>query len=180
MEYVIKDIPGFFGYKVDNMGVVWSFKRGYKERLTPRVRPEDGYLTVTLTKNGKSYTKRVHRLVLEAFCGPCPEGMETRHTPNSDRANNRLDNLQWGTHSDNIRDSLIRICSTGKKNKNSKISPFDVRNIIDMIDDGIKVKEIADDYGVSASQIYKVKSEKSWGWLPEKMEEENYLQLEVA
>lgn len=48
----------------------------------------------------------VHRLVLEAFLGPCPDGMEGCHN-NGDPTDNRLQNLRWDTHSSNMRDMRI-------------------------------------------------------------------------
>lgn len=50
-------------------------------------------------------TRHMHALVLEAFVGPCPDGMECCHE-NRDRADNRLSNLRWDTHSGNMRDAL--------------------------------------------------------------------------
>jgi hypothetical protein len=49
---------------------------------------------------------RVHRLVLEAFVGPCPEGMVGCHN-DGDPLNNRLDNLRWDTPSNNERDKWV-------------------------------------------------------------------------
>jgi hypothetical protein len=47
----------------------------------------------------------VHRLVLAAFVGPCPEGMEVRHL-DGNPANTRLANLRYGTHSENELDKV--------------------------------------------------------------------------
>src|SRR5690606_11217835 len=52
---------------------------------------------------GKSY--RVHRLVMEAFVGPLPEGMEVRHL-DDDPDNNALSNLVYGTRSENLEDRV--------------------------------------------------------------------------
>lgn len=49
--------------------------------------------------------RTVHQLVLEAFVGPIPPGMEVRHL-NGDPTDNRLENLAYGTHSENMRDRL--------------------------------------------------------------------------
>lgn len=46
------------------------------------------------------------RSVLETFVGPCPEGMECCHFPERDRSNNRLDNLRWDTHHENVLDAV--------------------------------------------------------------------------
>jgi hypothetical protein len=61
-------------------------------------------LTVNLSWPGKTYkTARVHRLVLEAFIGPAPDGCEACHY-DGNPANNRLDNLRWDTKAANQRD----------------------------------------------------------------------------
>ncbi|MBY0458311.1 MAG: HNH endonuclease [Gemmataceae bacterium] len=46
-------------------------------------------------------------MVLEAFVGLCPLGCVARHFPDRDRANNRLENLQWGTQSQNQADRIF-------------------------------------------------------------------------
>jgi hypothetical protein len=62
-----------------------------------------GHLSVVLGRSGG--TRMVHALVLEAFVGPRPPGMECRHL-DGDPKNNRLENLCWGTRTENIEDAL--------------------------------------------------------------------------
>lgn len=64
---------------------------------------EDGYLRAKLTRDAKSKLIMVHRLVLEAFVGPCPDGLEGCHG-NGIPDDNRLDNLRWDTHESNMAD----------------------------------------------------------------------------
>jgi hypothetical protein len=64
-----------------------------------------GYLYVNLKRVGSQSQRAVHRLVLEAFVGPCPPGMEGCHN-DGDQLNNRLDNLRWDTPSNNKLDSV--------------------------------------------------------------------------
>lgn len=82
----------------------------------PNTRAAGGILKLMVSKrrrvlvnlsNGHSggHSYRVHRLVLEAFIGPCPLGMETLHA-DDDSTNNRLSNLRWGTRSENEHDSV--------------------------------------------------------------------------
>lgn len=114
-----KAIPGFEGaYEVSDRGNVRSLDRmvnigGGHQRicrgriLCPYLRAPGGYPTVHLHYGGHSkYLNRsIHRLVLEAFVGPCPEGMECLHA-DDDPLNNHLSNLRWGTRSENRSDGL--------------------------------------------------------------------------
>jgi len=95
------------------------------------MKPNDnGYMTVTLSDNGKQKKRLVHKLVLEAFVGPCPEGMQTRHLKN-DKLNNRLDNLKWGTLQEQVEDRK-KHGSTPKGNKHhrSKLTEKEVRRFL--------------------------------------------------
>lgn len=63
-----------------------------------------GYSRITL-RNRETKSLLVQRLVLEAFIGPCPIGMEALHK-NGNRKDNHLTNLRWGTRSENTLDSV--------------------------------------------------------------------------
>ena len=83
--------------------------RGRKYEKQPRQRKlymrPTGHLQVMLTDGKSRYNAHVHRLMMEAFVGPCPERMEVCHN-NGDGADNRLENLRYGTRSDNVQDML--------------------------------------------------------------------------
>lgn len=64
-----------------------------------------GYCTVKLTRDGKGSMHYVHRLVLEAFVGPRPDGMEACHN-SGDPADNRPGNLRWDTTTGNMADKV--------------------------------------------------------------------------
>lgn len=75
-----------------------------KSRLIrPGVHPVDGYQQVSLFRDGSRRSFTVHHLVLTAFIGDRPDGMLCRHI-DGNPANNVLDNLRWGTPSENMRD----------------------------------------------------------------------------
>lgn len=65
-----------------------------------------GRPVVGLTRGGRSKTALVHTLVAAAFIGPRPKGSEVRHWPDPDPTNNRPSNLQYGTKSENMLDSV--------------------------------------------------------------------------
>lgn len=109
------DVPGHPGYQASSAGRVRSVGRmvddglGHLRRvparyLTPRPH-RSGHLMVTLSSRGKERKFRVHRLVLNAFVGPCPDGMECCHW-NDEPPDNRLMNLRWDTPSANKRDAV--------------------------------------------------------------------------
>ena len=76
-----------------------------------------GHMHVNLFRDGRNHLVAVHRIVLEAFVGPCPEGMEGCHYPDADKRNNALANLRWDAQAENAKDryrdrlaSPVRTC----------------------------------------------------------------------
>ena len=98
------DYVGF--YEVSNWGRVrrlWLFSRKLLKPCILRKRTTHVY--VDLCKDGSKTRRQIHHLVMEAFVGPRPEGMECRHL-DGDGSNNKLDNLVWGTRSSNHEDKV--------------------------------------------------------------------------
>lgn len=103
-----RPIPGYDGaYEVSDLGRVRSNRlwHGTSERVLARVFDNHGYLQVTLSRDSKTKTIKVHQLVMRAFVGPCPPGMEVRHGPNG-KLDNRLTSLCYGTRTENIADRV--------------------------------------------------------------------------
>lgn len=100
-------VVGYEGlYVASSLGQVRSLPRNTTRGQLIRQRHDpNGYLMVTLSKNGEHVTHRVHILVLTAFRGVCPFGKEGAHD-DGDKDNCRLDNLFWKTRSENIRDII--------------------------------------------------------------------------
>lgn len=104
-----KPVVGYEGlYEVSDIGRMKRVGRGPGAQsgriLSPEQSPH-GYFRVVLYRNGARRKMFVHRLVLEAFVGPCPPGMECCHG-NDVPTDNRLANLRWDTKSANIRDEV--------------------------------------------------------------------------
>jgi len=90
-----KAIPGYEGsYQVSNWGNVKSLKFAKERILKPGVYT-DGYLKVSLSKDGKQRTYKVHQLVAMVFLGHIRNGHETvvNHIDNN-QLNNHLNNLE--------------------------------------------------------------------------------------
>lgn len=107
MQEIFKSYPLNSNYKVSNLGRVKSLPR--KVRIGNNWRNTDekilkdcnsGLYEYRIVHLGRGARKYVHRMVLETFVGNCPKGMECLHL-DGDNKNNKLDNLKWGTHSDN-------------------------------------------------------------------------------
>jgi len=98
-----KAVPGHEGrYEVSDLGRVKSFCRRKEGVFLRPGRMPGGHLSVAL---GKGNSQCVHKLVLFAFVGPPPEKHECLHA-NGVPADNRLENLRWGTRGENIRDAI--------------------------------------------------------------------------
>lgn len=98
---VWKDVVGYEGfYKVSNKGNVYSVDRrglqgyGRRGRILKPGYTSRGYLQVTLSKNGKTKTKTVHRLVAEAFLAN-PNGLTQVNHRDENKVNNNVENLKW-------------------------------------------------------------------------------------
>src|SRR4051794_26778402 len=112
MDVQYRPIEGFAGYRVRSDVVVEScWRRGGPNasptdtwRLLKPTPQHRGHLAVCLVRDGEKHTRHVHRLVLEAFAGPCPGGLECCHNDGAP-ANNRRENLRWDTRKANVEDS---------------------------------------------------------------------------
>ncbi len=108
-----RDIPGWEGYyRVSDLGCVESVERivpngdkmmTVRQRFLRPLPNNNGYEQVQLYGDGKRSRQLVSRLVLLAFVGPCPEGMEVCHN-DGDKRRNHLQNLRYGTSSENKLD----------------------------------------------------------------------------
>jgi HNH endonuclease/NUMOD4 motif-containing protein len=125
-----------------------------------------GYWFVHLSRAGKASAFYVHRLVLEAFVGPCPEGMEALHGPGGRRDNRWPENLSWGTRSQNARDrtrdgTMVR----GIQIFHARLNPDAVREIRRLTADGVSQREIARRFDVSKRTIGLIVRGETWAWV---------------
>lgn len=159
VEYRI--LPHCSDYRVGDDGSLWSKKRGFWKRMSPS--EDEGYVHVTLTIDGVMINARIHRLVLETFVGPCPEGMECCHA-NDNRNDNRLVNLAWKTPKENGEDCVRNGNSTkGEKAEGSVLLAYQIPIIRERYDKGdITLQELADEYNVCIVTIWQVIHYVTW------------------
>jgi hypothetical protein len=156
-----RPVDGCPGYAVTSDGRVISYK--YRRRLELRQgRIGRGYRSVKLWVSPKYRTRYVHQLVAIAFHGPRPPGMEVRHL-DTDKSNNRVDNLAWGTPEENRADNhAFSRYRKGEAVTGHKLTEHDVRAIRQHLDDGMAAAAIARCFCVAHSQIWSIKSGTTW------------------
>lgn len=102
---MIKQIEEFPDYYVSDTGEVFSIKSGEMKRM--KLRNHRGWMAVSLFMNGKKREVSAHRLVAKAFIPNDDSSLEVNHK-NKIRSDNRVENLEWLTHTDNVRYSRCR------------------------------------------------------------------------
>ena len=150
-------IPGFEGrYEVSDLGRVRSVDRevetsnGQVRRyrgmlLSPGRMNDFGHVTVMLGRDGGS--RCVHDLVLNAFVGPPEPGQECRHF-DGDGSNNRLENLRWGSRSQNGKDTT----RLGRR----RFTYEQADEMRQKKNQGWLLREIAEEYGCSVSLVHQI------------------------
>lgn len=173
MDEIWKDIPGYEGeYQASNLGRIKSLCRkvqginGYTKKPFLRTVPErilkpgrycnSKHVSVVLRRNGIG--KPVHQLIMKTFVGEPPEEMEVLHI-NGNPTDNRLENLRYGTRTENILDVYYQ------GGRWRKLSVDDVERIRFALFCGIKGCKLANEYGVSESTISSIKNGRTFKWL---------------
>lgn len=166
---MILPILEFPGYFIEDSGIVYSSyaSSGRYSFIGKTLKPlaivagDLGRSQVNLHRDGKTYTKRVHVLVLTAFVGPKPKGTEACHFPDRDVTNNRLSNLRWDTAVENQRDRKKHgTDNAGTRNPSAKLTASQVSEIRQRKDEPRSV--VARAFGVSPSLISMIVHGRLW------------------
>ena len=116
MKEVWRDIPGYEGYyQASNLGNIKSLPKKYKPLgriLKPQQR--NNYLIVSLSRDGKSKSQSVHRIIMKTFKG---ESNLTVNHIDGNKHNNKLENLEYCTPRDNSRHVFISKIKTTNTEK---------------------------------------------------------------
>lgn len=168
VEYKI--VPEFPAYRVGSDGSVWSlWERGTRpSRLGREWRKliggidKYGYRKVILCKTGKRKCVHVSNLILEVFVGKKPKEMECAHN-NGNPRDDRLKNLRWDTHKNNIADKKKHNTNQeGEKHPRHKLSEIHVLEIREKYKQGQKIAQLATLYNITKSYAWAVANNKNW------------------
>jgi hypothetical protein len=145
-----RPVPGFAA-EASNLGRI---KGPSGEVLKPYV-AESGHLHVLIRRR----KLRVHHAVLLAFGSPRPEGLVCRHLDDNP-ANNRLDNLRWGTYQENVDDAI-----RNDRIRHGEAKPgcrLTVAQVLEIREDRRPAREVGPDYGVSHTAVLRIRRGDRW------------------
>lgn len=150
-------VVGYEGrYAIGDRGTVVSlnYKNTGRAQVLKTALSDGRYLAVKLTKDGVAKDHKIHLLVLRAFRGPAPVGLEGNHEDGV-KTNNRLDNLVYRTKSYNERHKhlLGLVDFRGQNNPNATLTQHEIDSLPELRK-SMKVRDIADRYGVTQTTIY--------------------------
>lgn len=177
MQEKWKDIPNWESvYQVSNCGRVKRIKAA-GGTVVGRIYSTSyknfyGYPVCTLRDSGKKEVWLVHRLVMLAFVGPCPDKHEVNHI-NGIRDDNRIKNLEYVTRSGNIQNTLDRGVAMGSaaegaslpgsSNPAAKLTENSIKEIRKLHKTGnYTLKEIGKMFNVTAANISYIVNRKTW------------------
>lgn len=173
---VWKDIQGYEGlYQISNMGNVKTLKRttSYNRIIEEKIKSQrekyDGYLRVTLCKNGKKSTIAVHRLVAQTFI-PNPINKPQVNHIDCNKKNNCVDNLEWADNFENMRhawENGLLPEHVGRKGETCNFAKLTEQEAIEILEmsKSCKQKEIAKKYNIAVSTVSRIINGKRWGHL---------------
>lgn len=158
----LKDFPNY-GILSEGRVMRWQpGRRTHKGKILKPFQDTSGYLLVSLFKNNKRYDRPIHRLVAKEFCLPI-NGQEINHI-DGNKLNNRADNLEWVSRSDNVK-HMFRIglrSNRGELNPKAKLTMDEVNKIRRSLAFGNSYQSLANKFKVSKSCIAFIAQGKSW------------------
>ena len=124
MEEIWKDIKGYEGlYQASTLGAIKSFVKYEEGIILKQSRNKKGYMEVSMYKDGKHSTKRVHRLIAETFLKDFYNKPQVNHI-DGDKTNNAIANLEMVTNSENQIHAYKNNLETPRFKR--KVSQYDI------------------------------------------------------
>jgi predicted XRE-type DNA-binding protein len=158
------DVVGYEGlYQISNLGNVKSLgnNKFRKEKILKNGKTNCGYKTVCLSRNSTYKTYTIHRLIALHFIENKMNKRTVNHI-NGIKIDNRVENLEWNTTSENTKhaydNGLIKV-SKAENHVNAKLSNKQVLQIR-LIGRNLKQKQIAEIYGITQTNVSNVLNNK--------------------
>lgn len=171
-----RPVPNFPLYDVSNLGRVrsWRIQQALggrvgsitTRRLTPKIiKPSErwaGRMGVSLCRDGKVFTRRIYRLVAEAFLPNANKLPQVNHKTGV-HYDDRLGNLEWATRESDLAHAMrFGLTAHGLRSGHSKLTPDIVREIRVRYANGETQESIATVFGVTQANIGYIVRRKTW------------------
>lgn len=169
MEEIWKNIPGYDFYEASNLGRIRSWRqwggnnrqhnlKASKPRLMTPCPNGEGYMCISVRKNKKNESIRIHKLIMLAFYGPSPNPkIHICHT-DGDKKNNLLENLRYDTATNNCRD---RLRHRQKQRFLSVEEVIEIKKLLPYMNNA----QLSRKFDYSTSGISYIRHGKRWGWV---------------
>lgn len=170
-----RKIPNYSNYEASTDGEIKTFnwKNSGIERVMKPAFDNSGYLrTMLKNDNGKYDTIKVHRIIAQTFI-PNPENKQQINHKNGVKHDNRVENLEWATHSENIKHSY----ATGLKSVQGELNPAAILNEKQVLEirskytygrkggrtkTAVTKRMLAEEYRVGVHVIKNIVTNKTW------------------
>lgn len=169
MKEIWKKIEGYSHYEISNLGRVRSYRKANAILENPKIKNIEmdiwGYARVSLCAESICKHYKVHRLIAEAFIENPLNKKEINHI-NGIKTDNRIENLEWVTRSENAKHAYSLGLSKkmqGELNGHSKLTQDDVSKIRELwLSTDFLQKDIAKIFGVARTTINAIVNKYNW------------------
>lgn len=166
-----RPITDYYGlYEASDLGRIRSVRRNTNTFVGRILRPGKhslGYHQVILYKDGGQRHHYIHRLVASAFIGECKDGEQVNHI-DGNKKNNRLDNLEYVTPSENSLHAFAigKSSQVGERNSCAKLTEDKVLEVISLLGT-MPQRKIGKLFGVNQSVISRISTGEAWACVKE-------------